>query len=194
MNRSGRTGFFTQGWDFVINVAKTGYSGMKKRCPECRAEAAENAERRGRTDQDREKDNACHKILYRERREQGICVRCGKCRAVQGKARCITCLMKEREQDRRRYVPAEIPRGERNRYGLCITCSNSLDMDGMKVCSRCYADLKKAREAVREDSPWKEDNRVVFQKRTGVSPDVTTEKAKIIFHTAPYADAFLGKT
>ena len=164
--------------------------GSEKRCPECRAKVSAYEAGRIRTDREREKDNSRRRRRYQESREQGICVGCYKLKAVPGKTRCGICAEKERRRERQRYVPAAIPRAERNLYGLCHTCSNRLDMDGMKICSKCYADLKKAREA-KAPSHWRRDNRMTFRSRQGYSCDPLTENAKRIFRTAPYAGAFM---
>lgn len=65
-------------------------------------------------------------------------------------------------------------------------------MSGVKVCSRCYADLKKAREARGSilALQWRQDNKMNYQSRKYNSCDAMTENAKKIFRTAPYAGAF----
>lgn len=163
--------------------------GSEGRCPECRAKESANVKKRIKTDREKEKNNAQQRRRYQELREQGICTKCRKYKAVPGKAKCGICAEKERLRGRQQYVPTAIPRAERNLHGLCHTCSNSLDMDGMKICSKCYADLKKAREA-RDLSQWRCDNRMIFRSRQDYNCDSTAENAKKIFRTAPYADAF----
>lgn len=66
-------------------------------------------------------------------------------------------------------------------------------MDNVKLCSRCYAALEKAREARGNvsESQWGRGKRVIFRSRQRCDCDPITENAKRIFRTAPYAGVFI---
>lgn len=161
--------------------------GSEKRCPECRALDAAREARRARTDEVREKNNAYHRRRYQERSSLGICTQCGRRKAEAGKKRCGICAGRAAARNRERYVAAAIPKAERYRHGLCCTCSNSLDMDGMKICSRCYGHLSEVRKA---NPSWRQDNAGVYLKSPGGHCGTAAENAKRVFMAAPYAGAF----
>ena len=54
-----------------------------------------------------------------------------------------------------------IPRSERNAYGLCYVCGSSLNLDNMKICSKCYEKRKDARAKNLEEyhGEWNSKNR-----------------------------------
>lgn len=70
--------------------------GTETLCPECRAIQATKTERY--INKNRELHNEKQRIYRKERytklKEQGICVRCGKRNAIQGRVMCEWCLAK----------------------------------------------------------------------------------------------------
>lgn len=184
---------FREGLGLCNRCGKNRVFGGEKRCPECRAKANRNAARRGRTDGERKKNNDSCRLRYHEYAARGICVKCGRRRAVPGKRRCGICAHRRADQDRQRRGTSGMARAERCGYGLCYTCGSILDMDNVKLCSRCYAALEKAREARGNvsESQWGRGKRVIFRSRQSCDCDPITENAKRIFRTAPYAGAFI---
>ena len=80
--------------------------GDEKICPECLANKAEYRANHPLSDDKRRKNNEAFKQysknLYAERRKAGICVRCGKTKAVEGKAKCFICQSKDNAIHRKR--------------------------------------------------------------------------------------------
>ena len=140
-------------------------------CPEWRAKAANWQAQRKKTDKERDRHNARRRKHYWERSAQGICTACGKRKAVPGKKMCGICAGKKAEDQRIKHIPAAIPRAERYLHGLCSICSNSLDMANMKVCSRCYENLKRARKT---SHIWKQYNTVIFKSRIALEQSEIT--------------------
>lgn len=76
--------------------------GSEKSCPECRARrkainrrSFERATEAGKEWAKPEHKSADQKRRYAKRKEQGICTRCGKRPAEDGRARCRACLDKD---------------------------------------------------------------------------------------------------
>lgn len=101
--------------------------GDEKACPECRAKYTQYSKNR-----DREHYNEVHsnwaRRVYQERKEQGICTRCGKRKAKQGQYRCELCIAKDLKT--RQIRDWHLSRYER---GLCRWCDNPVE-PGYKVC------------------------------------------------------------
>lgn len=89
---------------------------------------------------------------YKERRETGMCTRCGKRPASPGKTRCDICLAKDKIAHR-----SEISRTTAAGFGLCYTCLKNPCKPGYKVCPECYdkcmASLEIARANITERKP-----------------------------------------
>lgn len=112
--------------------------GSEKSCPECRAKSSEKrAENRS---QNKQKYNENHRNYsrskYQERKENGICTRCGKRKAKAGYSTCEMCQFKNREYKRIKYG-RKPDRTERIEYGICYFCENPIK-DGYKVCEKHY--------------------------------------------------------
>lgn len=111
--------------------------GQEKTCPVCRAKNTEM------TLKAREKDpehyNKVHRewsrIEYQRRKEQGLCVRCGKRKAYKG-LRCGICAEKDL-QARHAREPLKLPRSERVKNGICYFCDRPIK-PGYKVCETHY--------------------------------------------------------
>ena len=99
---------------------------------------------------------------YEYRKMRGICVRCGKEPALDGRTRCVECSLKEAEYaekykkthpNRRtaeQNAKRKEQRAERVQNGICAECGKHKAWNGTKLCMDCC--LKKRRVAKR----WRE--------------------------------------
>ena len=113
----------------------------------------------------REKKNARWAELCRQRREQGLCQRCGKRPAANNRVHCAMCLAKVR-----RYynnTRTDIPRSERPSYGLCYICGDEV-FEGYGLCEKHYTQYAKrmAKLPRSERHPWEDDNRIALGRRS----------------------------
>lgn len=78
---------------------KNKLAGEEKICLECLAKKAEYRASHPISDDKRRQNNEAFKRysrnLYAERKKTGTCVRCGKAKAVKGKAKCFVCQSKD---------------------------------------------------------------------------------------------------
>lgn len=140
----------------------------EKSCPECKAKFANNsAEYR---EANREYSNKLaaksHRNTYWNRREAGICVTCGKRKALSGISMCAICRQKKADANRRVMIRKgnEIPRSERVAYGLCYFCGEKLDREGHS-CTRCFErNMARMKKVDNSNHPWK-INVLLHQKR-----------------------------
>ncbi len=151
----------------------------EKMCLECREKGNEQNRRKYEnmsTEKKVEylkKDSEAGKRIYRERKESGICVKCGKRKAEKGKVMCSICLGKKRNRARRLYQEMHdiLPREDRIAYGLCYICGEPLDGNrDWKVCSRCHERLaenmhKNRRQKSEENDIWKRENELIFNSQ-----------------------------
>lgn len=98
--------------------------------------------------------------------EAGICVMCGKNKVAEGRKRCLTCLVKCREEQRIRNGNY-IRRSERPYYGLCYVCGAKIE-EGKNTCDRCkkisLKNLEKANEAKSFDNDmFRQMNKLVWE-------------------------------
>lgn len=107
-------------------------------CPECRVKRLEGAERYQKKHYRKHRENVsrCNKKRVEKLKEQGMCVTCGKRKAVPGKTLCEICLMKKRDDYRKRNG-YQIPRHERKSYGLCYICGKELEDKNRNICKDC---------------------------------------------------------
>lgn len=114
-------------------------------CLECRAKYEER--RKPLTDEQKiryaEKFKNHQKSLYRQRSEQGICTRCGKRKAIQGKKKCGICLNKDAEIHRKRYFDRQNIKEYRKENHLCYYCGCEIDLPTGQVCSKCLEKCRK---------------------------------------------------
>ena len=112
--------------------------GEEKKCPECSAKAQEYNERyrAAHPEQFRQYINAYHKSMYQQRKEAGMCVRCGKRKPLYNDLRCGICKEKMtlRRQERR-VRDGRLTRQERLEQGFCYFCGAET-VPGMKVCEK----------------------------------------------------------
>lgn len=124
-------------------------------CPNCLDAEAERQRRRRDFATDAEKKAMCDKAsatkaaLYQRRKEQGLCVACGKRKAQDRRVRCGICLAKERraaERFKRKNGVMSI----QDKWAEGCICGKPA-MHGKKVCEDCYVifcrNAEKGREA-----------------------------------------------
>ncbi|MYA95091.1 MAG: hypothetical protein F4X91_01610 [Nitrospinae bacterium] len=101
-----------------------------------------------------------HRRRTAERREMGLCPKCGKGRPAPGQSICEVCLERSRAAERARYERARLEgaayggrdpesrrrmarersrrrRRERTKAGLCTTCGERKPVEGGAVCETC---------------------------------------------------------
>lgn len=109
------------------------------------------------------------KLLYDFYKRGGICVRCGQEDAVKGKTRCVVCLEKDAEAQRRcreNRTEEEILE-ERNRMkeysrkryyelkakGKCISCGKSKTVEGRVYCNKCNTKNNRRKKIAYKNRP-----------------------------------------
>jgi hypothetical protein len=111
--------------------------GDEKNCPECVAK--EYGHTLKHREENRQHYNDLHRVwskkAYDERKEKGICTRCGKRKADTGYYTCGKCRCIDREHKRMRYGKPD--RTDRYKQGLCYFCDNPIKK-GYKVCEIHY--------------------------------------------------------
>lgn len=121
--------------------------GDEKICPECAARKyASNLKQK----RDPEKEHQYHKERQKKLKEKGICVKCGKRKAEDGKTRCGICNALERQRVKK-YRGQGIDRSERPAYGMCYFCGKQISSG--KICLECA-------ERVTKNLPEENNNKV----------------------------------
>lgn len=112
--------------------------GDEKICFECSAKGYESS-MRSRQKNGAEHYNRLHaewdKKERARRKENGLCLRCGKRKADYGYKTCGICREKIRNQKRKQYVSKDREGWIKN--GLCFFCGEPVK-DGYKVCEKHY--------------------------------------------------------
>lgn len=140
--------------------------GSEKQCPECRVKR--KAYRKPLSEEQKEKYNKNFKKqqrnLYQKRKEQGICTRCGKRKAMPGKAKCGICLEKDAEAHRKRYFDKPNIWEERIKNHLCLWCGEPAAENG-KLCTSCLQrSIENGRKSLAKNKLWKDDNKIAFME------------------------------
>ena len=73
-----------------------------------------------------------------KRKEQGVCVECGKKLCASSKIHCIEHYL----ANKKAYKKIEIPREQRVDYGLCYTCGNEIEDKKYKLCNTCLERIR----------------------------------------------------
>lgn len=128
--------------NFYINIGicpiccKYKLFGQEKACPECRARDSEYKEAQyNNPDKKRqiiEKNIESKKRRKQYRREQGLCIECGKREPKQGIATCSICRGRINQKKRVCYKPATLRR-QWIENGKCFLCGKEREK-GYKVC------------------------------------------------------------
>lgn len=128
-------------------------------CYECsQKEAARAAEKRKKEGFNAKRRHR-QRALENERRENGLCFRCGKALTDMRYKTCERCRTKIAEYNRLKNNSANYPRGAN---GICWRCNKNPIMEGHKVCATCYAALETSIEHARSlcdrtNHYWKAD-------------------------------------
>lgn len=141
--------------------------GDEKICPECRAKA--QIRRENYTEEQKQKymykyydaNKKRQRNKYKECAEKGICTRCKKRKAVQGKKKCAICQNKENEYKRKKNGNG-IRRSERPSYNECYLCGAKLDREG-SLCKKCAEKQKANLPDTSDNKSWRQDNKIVFK-------------------------------
>lgn len=113
--------------------------GTEKNCPECRAKGAEYATKRRNTQKDAyNKQHAdWARSRYAERVENGICIRCGKRPASDGKTQCQYCAEQRNKYYRDKRAKTRMNAEEKYEKGICRFCNEPVK-EGYKLCEHHY--------------------------------------------------------
>ena len=112
--------------------------GEEKTCPECRAKSAEYQKkwRERNLDECNQKHNAYYRSLYQQRKEAGMCTRCGKRKALHNTLLCGICKDRRRiYREEKRVQNEKLTRNERLEHGLCYFCG-AAPLPGFKTCEK----------------------------------------------------------
>lgn len=136
-------------------------------CAECaeKSNAGRRAWRRKHGAEIQEEANRRNRERYWRRREQGLCVRCGK---PSGEAQmCGKCKAKNNgERNDKHHREGMTPAGLRGKDGKCYFCVDAPAAEGFRVCEKCLERLREmTRNRQRTDNSghyWRRDNRMIF--------------------------------
>ena len=92
-------------------------------------------------DEINERNKQTAKKRYAERKASGICVKCGKHKALENKTLCLNCYLKKRKIKDPRWNN-EVERSERPQYGLCYVCAKPLT-GHHSLCDECLTRSRK---------------------------------------------------
>lgn len=132
------------------------------RCEECLAKNAESADKHRKT------KHIPNRITYfkdlrEQRKENDLCIWCGKPICSTSTVFCIDCKIKnQRRNDNRK---SGIERSERHEYGLCYICGKSA-VDGNRLCEDCYkrsCDNLPQSKGGKNYINWKRGNELIFR-------------------------------
>lgn len=112
--------------------------GREKSCPECRARDAEYHVKRYEDPEQKkqmiQKSTESKKKRKQYRREQGLCIECGRRKPREGIATCSICRERINRQKRERYQGANL-RKQWVADGKCYLCGDECEK-GYKVCRK----------------------------------------------------------
>lgn len=133
--------------------------------PECRNDYVKP--RYLTTEKDRARMRERGKARYRERKDAGLCARCGKRPPQDGRVNCGECLRKDAARRRAlRVNSGGIPRELFDGVRRCKTCGKEEVVPGHKLCRSCYEKsceaLKVARAARGKNELWDRLNSLVY--------------------------------
>lgn len=111
------------------------------------------------------------KVQQWERREQGVCFRCGRKLDNKRYKTCWRCRARDHKQKVKSYAP-KTPLELRGKDGRCWTCNEKPVEPGFKTCPECHAKLK-AQMAINrskqnnENHLWRNLDKTVFHVKKG---------------------------
>lgn len=130
--------------DFLIGVGicpqcrKRPLEPNRKMCYECLGRERDRYHARkagGSLQKKLIRNNERKMTVYYERKEAGICTKCGKASAVQGLL-CNRCYMKYRSKQIQNR--SDIHRFERPAHGMCYICGKKELYEKHQTCKACY--------------------------------------------------------
>ena len=139
--------------------------GTERICPECRAK--NESIRKPLTDEQKERYKKRfkeqQKKQYEERIQNGMCTRCGKRSAINGRKKCGICLSKNAEIHRKRNMNKINVREYREKNHLCYYCGKPLENETGKICKKCYDRcVENGYKGEKQNLYWKNDNMIIF--------------------------------
>ena len=144
--------------------------GDEKQCIICREK--HYMRRKKPTEEQIKKRNAYFrdhgKKIYRERAEAGICTRCGKRKALEGRKKCGICLEKEAYNKMKKRFDTKSIREERKKNHLCYFCGKPVVRENEIVCQKCWQNFHDKRVQNKEKyanakETWRRDNQLIFK-------------------------------
>lgn len=130
------------------------------RCEVCLLTNAEGAKRHRAKMQSVSQADRSRK-LRESRKEQGLCIWCGKPQSSYSRVFCADCRIKnQRRNDARK---CGIARSERPAYGMCYRCGQAISR-GEKLCQECKTQSIANLPEKHVIRTWKQDNNRVFAK------------------------------
>lgn len=131
------------------------------RCEECLVKNSESV-KKYRKINPAESRRAYNKNLREQRKENGLCIWCGKPICSTSTVFCIDCKIKSKRRNEQKKSGIERP--ERHEYGLCYICGKPA-VDGKKLCEDCYKrscdNLPQSKEGNNYRN-WKRGNELIF--------------------------------
>lgn len=103
---------------------------------------------------------------YNELRKQnGLCIKCGRRPPVPGRVKCGICLALERERARnyRLRNGVDVDRSERPNFGRCYFCGGEIESG--RICNACKERIIKNLPKKHVNLTWIHDNELVFMKK-----------------------------
>ena len=163
--------YFLKEHHICVRCGKRDAFYNKTKCPECIEKAQKRdrehyAENREKILQRKKKRS---KPLYARRKAEGLCVKCGRKKAIKG-IYCLECYVKERKREIERTEKRKRENGGYIREiwkekGLCIQCGEPT-LPGKRLCQKHYEVAAKNAEHARKYSKWwRKDNQLLFIKK-----------------------------
>ena len=112
---------------------------------------------------------------YRRNKSEGVCIRCGKEKAVEGLILREKCRIKEKWSKKRyRSKHPGMSYDDALYLGLCTKCRHEPPLEGQKLCAKCYEDAVRGCDIMHEinrtkgnqNHYWRGLNELIFQKKT----------------------------
>lgn len=141
-------------------------------CPECLARKAMYRANNPISDEKQKQYNERFKkqqrALYQQRKEQGICTRCGKRPAAKPKAKCAICLKKNAQAHKKQYYDKIDIKEYRKANNLCYHCGNPIDRETGQLCQSCWDKCREnGLKSPHDNTYWRQDNNIVFKWNRG---------------------------
>lgn len=134
-------------------------------CYECAGKEQDEYYKKEKTDIERERERDRKRKLRSQRKESGLCPKCGKYPSISGGTckKCRAYMRMYRDSHRN-----GLPRSEWRSYGICYNCGKNKAITGKGVCQSCYNVRMEAIKPMlenRNNSYFKSLNNLVFSGR-----------------------------